>query len=91
MSDLKLTDLEKQVLLAVYWSDYQDDRDSGAEGVVNNPVWYIDEDDVNMKSGQLSGVVSSCVKKEFVGVTKEGNDSTIWLTQRGFDKIKNFI
>ena len=90
---VQLTDLEKQVLLAVYYSDYQDDRDSGAEGVVGNPVWALDEGDVDMKPGQLSGVISSCIKKGFVGVAVEKNhsESTIWLTQEGFDRIKEFI
>lgn len=88
---VNLTELEKEVLLAIYWSDYQDDRDSGAEGVVDNPVWYLDASDVKMKPEQLSGAVSSCVKKGFVGMDKDGRDSTIWLTQEGYRRIEGEI
>lgn len=76
---MKLTDLEKQVLEAVINSDYQSDSP------VNNPVWYLEECDVNMKPGQLSGAISSCVKKDFVDIDKCGKDSTIWITPLGFD------
>lgn len=80
-----LTKLEEQVLLAVINSDYQmgnyDER-------INNPIWYLEEDDVNMKPRQLSGAISSCIKKGYVGIEKDGNDSTIWITALGYNKIK---
>lgn len=78
-----LTVLESQVLSAILNSDYQDGEDP-----VNHRVWYLEESDVDMKLGQLSGAISSCVKKDYVGVHKEGNDSTIWITQKGFNIYK---
>lgn len=83
-TQVKLTELEKQVLNAIINSEYQYDKDS----VINNPIWFIEEQDVDMSKGQLSGVVSSCVKKEYVGINKDGSDSTIWITKKGFDAIK---
>lgn len=77
-----LTDLEKQVLKAVIFSDYNDH-----EAPVDYPVWYIEASDygIEMKPQQLSGAISSCVKKGYVGINKDGNESTIWITQLGFD------
>lgn len=83
-----LTKLEEQVLLAVINSDYQMGE---YEERINNPTWYLDEDDVNMKPGQLSGAISSCVKKGYVGIAKDGNDSTIWITELGYEKIKHVL
>lgn len=77
---IKMTKLEKEVLRAVLESDYQDKQDP-----VGHPVWYLEENDVNMKKGQLSGAISSCVKKGFVEVVQEDKDSTITLTKLGYD------
>lgn len=83
----KLTELEKQVLLATYYSDYNEEgRDS-----IGYPVWYLTEDEVDMEPGQLSGAVSSCSKKGFVEIVKDGNDSTIALTEEGFNRIEKLI
>ena len=77
-----LTTLEKQVLEAVINSDFQDDYN-----VVNNPVWYLEESDVNMAKGQLAGAISSCVKKGFVIVEEDEDDKTIAITQLGWNTL----
>lgn len=78
-----VTELELQVLYAVVTSDYQHDRDNP----VGTQVWYLTEDDVDMKPGQLAGAISSCVKKGYVTVIKDGNDSTIAITKIGYETL----
>ena len=76
-----LTALEKEVLLAILYSDYQCN-----EAPVNNPVWWLEADDVDMLPRQLPGAISSCSKKGYVGLDKSvRGEETIWLTQKGFD------
>tara|TARA_R110002020_G_scaffold449911_1_gene663252 strand:- start:38 stop:286 length:249 start_codon:yes stop_codon:yes gene_type:complete len=69
-----MTELELKVVTAVIKSDYQD-----GDSPVDNPIWLIEECDVNMTKGQLAGAVSSCVKKGWVG----HDDETIWMTENG--------
>ena len=79
---MNMTELELQVLKAVVKSDYQDDD------VVDNPIWLIEECDVDMTKGQLAGAVSSCVKKGFIG----HDDETMWVTENGMiEYIRNLI
>jgi len=79
-----LTQLEKQVLEAVVDSDFQEGD------VVNNPIWLLDENDVNMSKGQLAGAVSSCVKKGFVVVeTDEDGEGFIFITELGFQTLNS--
>jgi hypothetical protein len=79
---MNVTELELKVLKAVIKSDYQNDE------VVGNPIWLLEEDEVDMTKGQLAGAVSSCVKKGFVG----HDDETIWMTVDGMvEYIKNLI
>lgn len=80
-TQVKLTELEKQVLTVIINSEYQN-----GGSVIDNPIWFIDEQDVDMLDGQLSGVISSCLKKGFIGIDKDGSDSTIWITERGYEK-----
>lgn len=86
---MKTTQLEYQVLEAILTSDYQDH-----DNPTWNPIWYLDENDVDMKPGQLAGAISSCVKKGYVGVIQDGKDSTIWITSEGmlaYDEYNNSI
>jgi hypothetical protein len=76
----QITELEKQVIAYCIYNDFLD-----GDNPVGTPVWYIEEDDVDMEPGQLSGVVSSCLKKGFITIDKDGKDSTITLTQLGLD------
>lgn len=79
---MNVTELELKVLTAVIKSDYQDDE------IVDNPIWLIEECDVDMTNGQLAGAVSSCLKKGFVG----HDDETIWMTENGMvEYISNKI
>ena len=79
---MNMTELELQVLKAVIKSDYQDDE------IVDNPIWLIEECDVDMTKGQLAAAVSSCVKKGFIG----HDDETMWVTENGMiEYIRNLI
>jgi len=79
---MNMTELELQVLKAVIKSDYQNDE------VVGNPIWLLEEDEVDMTKGQLAGAVSSCVKKGFIG----HDDETMWVTENGMiEYIRNLI
>ena len=79
---MNMTELELQVLKAVVKSDYQDDE------IVDNPIWLLEEDEVDMTKGQLAGAVSSCVKKGFIG----HDDETMWVTENGMiEYIRNLI
>ena len=77
---MKTTDLEKRVIEYYLYNDWND----GLEPV-GQPTRFIDERDVHMTPGQLSGVVSSCVKKGFVTVNGKGKDKTITLLEAGED------
>jgi hypothetical protein len=83
----QMTELEKQVIEYCMHNDWLD-----GEHPVGCPVWFIEESDVDMKPGQLSGVVASCVKKGFVTIDKsEKGNETITLTQLGFDTYPQAI
>lgn len=87
---MKTTQLEYQVLEAILTSDHQDH-----DNPIGHPVWYLDENDVDMKPGQLAGAISSCVKKGFVGIDKSvRGEETIWITAEGmlaYDEYNNSI
>lgn len=80
-----LTELEKQVLQAVLYSDYQDN-----DNPVGHQVWWIDHHDVDMDPKQLPGAISSCSKKGYIGLDKsERGSETIWLTELGLNILNN--
>jgi hypothetical protein len=81
---VKLTDLEYDILSAVFYSDYQD-----RQSPVGHQVWYIDSNDVDMQPKQIAGSVASCNKKGFVVTDTTGGpaDHTIAFTQLGYDKF----
>jgi hypothetical protein len=79
---MNVTPLELKVLTAVIKSDYQNDE------IVDNPIWLLEEDEVDMTKGQLAGAVSSCVKKGLIG----HDDETMWMTENGMvEYISNKI
>lgn len=77
-----LTELEKDVLIAVLYSDYQD-----SSNPIDNPVWYLDANDVNMTPTSLPGAIASCSKKQYVTIDKSSKNKkehTIALTALGY-------
>ena len=74
---MKLTELEKDVIIAIAENEYSD--------VPGNPVWSwaIDYETKITKKEQVSGVVSSLVKKGLAKCYDEGKDSTVHLTDAG--------
>ena len=75
-----MTPKEKEVIEYCLTNDYLD-----GEHPVEFPCWWIDGNDVSFPANQLSGVVSSCVKKGWVVVDGKGQDKTMKLTQKGWD------
>jgi predicted transcriptional regulator len=75
---VKLTELEKDVIVAITENEYSD--------VPGNPVWswsVADNCKITHKD-QVSGVVSSLVKKGLVECYDDrGKDSTVHLTDAG--------
>lgn len=94
MEKLKLTDLEKEVMLIVLTSDYQCFDKSLSEidflqidKLIGSAVWYIDQNDTKYPMTQIRGAISSCVKKGFIHVVQDGNDSTICLYVKGLKAL----
>ena len=74
---MNLTELEKDVIVAIAENQYAD--------VPSDPVWSfaIDFHTKITKTEQISGVVSSLVKKGLAECWGEGKDSTVELTDTG--------
>lgn len=83
---MSLTEMERDVLLAIYHSDFQD----GCRGIdtIGNAVWSGYETGIFPKlvkgNHQYSAVMSSLVQKGYVDVV--GKDC-IALTQEGYDEL----
>lgn len=83
---MSLTELEADVLLAIYNSDFQD----GCQGIdtIGNAVWSGYEYGIFPKlvkgNHQYSGIVASLVKKGYIDVV--GKDC-IALTQEGYNEL----
>jgi hypothetical protein len=98
---VRITELEKQVLLAIIKNEYQpitngDTVDIDAEDVVDQEIWYLIHTDMKHVAGfenpkTLSGVMSSLVKKGLAGTLEDGPDSTCWITAEGYEAFKEFI
>jgi len=91
---VKITELEKALLLAIV-NDYDQDG-TDAEDVVDHEIWMVTHEVVRHLAGfeqakTLSGVMASLVKKGLAGVYKDGEDSTCWITSEGYESIKEFI
>lgn len=82
---MKITELEKDVITAIVENEYVD--------IPGDSVWtwIIDSEAKITKTEQISGVVSSLVKKGLVVSIDAGKDSTVQLTEEGvkiYHKIK---
>lgn len=81
---MKLTEFEKIVVRVLAKNEYSDN--------LEDLIWtFIIEDNTNLHSKQISGIVSSLTKKGLVNSNSNGKDSTIWLTKNGveeYHKIK---
>lgn len=76
-----LTEPEKVVIKAIAKNEYTNEP--------NEPVWtFIIEDNTNLHSKQISGIVSSLTKKELVDSNNNGKNSTIWSTKKGIKEYK---
>lgn len=75
---ITLTDLEKQVLSAIFINEYND----GCK--YDHPTWLSVVADYSVKGKTLSGVVSSLTQKGLIGTQDEGGDATIWGTREAF-------
>ena len=81
---MSLTELERDVLLAIYDSDYQD----GCRGIdtIGNLVWS-EEGTLwpkLAKGKQISAIISQLVQKGYV---EKGSKDTVALTQEGYNEL----
>jgi len=76
---MNLTELEKDVIVAIAENQYAN--------FPNDWIWSfaIDYDTKITKTEQISGVVSSLVKKELAECSGEGKDSVTRLTDTGVE------
>lgn len=74
---MNITPLELSILNAVNCSEYGDS--------FQDPIWFHSIEHAVDKA-QISGVISSLVKKDLAGTQDEGTpEHTIWLTDKGVD------
>ena len=79
---MKITELEKKMLLAIPESDFAPGYFDEAPLVDDMNTWTFDV----VTTNQDKGVVSSLVKKELVIVQDSGSDeSVIFFTDKGFE------
>ena len=74
-----LTTLEKDVLINGFGNNYFNDREENGVVWSNSIIDHCEKCTIN----QLSGVVSSLVKKGIMRNNGDGNESTIGLTEKG--------
>jgi predicted MarR family transcription regulator len=82
MSNIKLTDLEKQVLEGINNSDYGDE--------LGDSIWCGSERCDISDTKEISGVYSSLSKKGLIDVDKAGKNSTVWLTDLGIRVCREY-
>ena len=73
--NIKLTDLEKQVLEGINNSDYGD--------ILGDPIWRGAVRCEIQNTKAIRGVFSSLTKKGLIQTAVDGKDSTVWLTGNG--------
>lgn len=83
----QLTPNEKELLLAIVNSEYQD-----GDTVIDYPVWSdcLQYDCISLKRKAISGTMSSLVKKGLAEVN-DHNENTCWITSAGYELIKDYI
>ena len=86
--DCNLTQNEKVVIEAIIDNEYIC-HERNDENLINYPVWTFVCEDSGIKGKSLSGVIPSLTQKGLVESSQDGNDSTIWLTRKGFEKINS--
>lgn len=79
---MTLTELEKDVIVAIAENQYADFPDSWVWS------WAIDYETKITKKHQISGVVSSLLKKGLTVTEEYANDNTIKLTKKGVEEYK---
>jgi hypothetical protein len=83
---MKLTNLEKQMLVNIANNEYNDVNGCEPESAEETFGWYYPEYmNTGMDINQVKGVVTSLVKKDLVVVYLDEDDNTICLTDEGFD------
>jgi hypothetical protein len=84
---MKTTLNELEVLLSIINNDYQT-FDKSDKALIESATWTFVCEDSGIKGKSLSGVISSLTQKGLVGSTLDGNDSTIWITELGFEALQ---
>jgi hypothetical protein len=79
MANITLTELEKEILLGMNYSEYGEE--------LGDTLWLFDCIEEG-KGKSNSGVVSSLSKKNLVKTNGEGTEQVIWLTELGIQVCK---
>ena len=93
----KATELESKVLRSIATNSYNEcNYDTPATfEYAANPIWMNLINDSGIPSGvtgkSLSGVCSSLSKKKFASSYEDGNDSTIMMTEEGWNAMIEFF
>jgi hypothetical protein len=83
-----ITPNELKVLLTIINNDYQT-FDKSDRDLIKSATWTFVCEDSGIKGKSLSGTISSLTQKGLVGSTGAGNDSTIWITEAGYNGLNN--
>jgi hypothetical protein len=83
-----LTENEENVLLSIINNDYRYFKKTD-RALINSATWTFVCEDSGLNGKQISGTISSLTKKGFVFSFQDGNDSTIAITELGFDALQN--
>jgi DNA-binding MarR family transcriptional regulator len=81
-----LTTKENEVLLSIIQNDYQT-YEPNDPALINSPTWTFVCEDSGYKGKTLSGIISSLTQKGLVSSHNDGNDSTIYITEEGFNAL----
>jgi hypothetical protein len=84
---MKITENEKSILESIINNDYQN-FDKSDRALINSSTWTFVCEDSGLVGKVISGTISSLTQKGLVGRTQDGNDSTIWITELGFEALQ---
>jgi hypothetical protein len=85
---MNITSNELKVLLSIINNDYQTFDKSDRE-LIGSSTWTFVCEDSGIKGKSLSGTISSLTQKGLVGSTLGGKDSTIWITEAGYNELND--
>jgi len=79
----QMTPMEKTVMLNIADNEFDN------TGTADDPAWAFvaTESACGFTTSQLRGALSSCIKKGLVEYQEAGDESMVWLTEKGESEI----